>query len=175
MAGKPWSRADASALLAVGIGGAAVLTLLGAWGFQALGYPPCELCLRERVPYYAGAVAAAVAALAARRGRADVALAGFTTLIVVFAAGAAMGVYHAGVEQALWPGPGACSGAIDAPAKASDFFERLSRVSVVRCDRPALLVSGLSLAAWNAVIATGLAALSIAGVVRAGGPGAFAP
>ena len=28
----------------------AAVTLAGAWTFQALGFEPCELCLKERFP-----------------------------------------------------------------------------------------------------------------------------
>ncbi len=30
----------------------AAATLGGAWIFQAFGYAPCELCLKQRIPYY---------------------------------------------------------------------------------------------------------------------------
>jgi disulfide bond formation protein DsbB len=39
----------------------AVATIAGAFIFQALGYAPCELCLKERLPYYAGIAVAALA------------------------------------------------------------------------------------------------------------------
>src|SRR5215472_13187645 len=41
----------AAAALAIFVGSAA--TILGAWYFQyVLKYPPCELCLQERLPYH---------------------------------------------------------------------------------------------------------------------------
>ena len=33
---------------------AAAATVGGAWLFQLAGYSPCELCLKQRVPYYVG-------------------------------------------------------------------------------------------------------------------------
>ena len=160
--------AEAASVAAVA-GLFALATVAGAWLFQVAGYVPCELCLRERIPYYVGIVAAAIVFGAARSRRVDIVLAGFTAMIVVFSAGAALGAYHAGVEWDFWPGPEACSGAFGTPAKASDFFNALGTVAVVRCDRPALLVLGLSLAAWNAAIAAGLTGLSLFGVTRAAG------
>ena len=45
------SLARLAALIALG---ACALTLIGAFMFQAAGYQPCELCLKERIPYYLG-------------------------------------------------------------------------------------------------------------------------
>ena len=39
----------------------AAATIAGAWIFQAMGYVPCELCLKERIPYYVGIALAALA------------------------------------------------------------------------------------------------------------------
>ena len=47
----------------------AAVTVGGAWAFQLAGYAPCELCLKERVPYYAGALLAVVAFVLAPRQR----------------------------------------------------------------------------------------------------------
>ena len=143
-------------------------TVAAVWLLQARGYNPCELCLEERVPFYAGVpVAAALAVLAPRLPR-SAARAGFGVLALVFALGAALGVYHAGVEWTLWAGPTGCSGAAAAPAAVADFLKQLDSVTVVRCDEAALRVLGLSLAAWNALLSAALAAVAILGIRRAG-------
>ena len=51
-----------------GAGGAAV-TLAGAWTFQLLGFEPCELCLKQRYPYYAALPLAATAIFFARNAQ----------------------------------------------------------------------------------------------------------
>ncbi len=77
---------------------------------QALGYAPCELCLKERIPYYIGIpVAAATLIFALREWRA-LTLAGFILLFLIFAFSAGFGIYHAGVEWHFWQGPTACTG-----------------------------------------------------------------
>ncbi|WP_237478534.1 disulfide bond formation protein B [Lichenibacterium dinghuense] len=150
----------AAALIAV-LGAA---TVAAVWTLQARGYTPCELCLKERVPFYIGTpLAAALAVLAPRLPRAAVRT-GFGVLVLLFAAGAALGVYHAGVEAKLWAGPTGCSGAAAAPAAVSDFLAQLKTVTVVRCDEAALQVLGLSLAAWNALLSALLAAVAAAGL-----------
>jgi disulfide bond formation protein DsbB len=135
-------------------------SIAGAWIFQALGYAPCELCLKQRLPYYAGIVLAAVAAFLSLRGRTRFLPAAFAGLAVIFAAGAALGVYHSGVEWGFWPGPSDCTGALDRAGSVNDFLKQLQSVKVVRCDVVSLRVFGLSLAVWNAAISIFLAGLS---------------
>ena len=159
-------RDPASIALLAGL--VAALALGGAWAFQASGYAPCELCLRERIPYYVGIPAAVVIAVVWRKGLAYLALAGFAVLIVAFAAGTALGLYHVGVEWGFWPGPTECSGALAPAPKVGDFLEQLHHVAVVRCDQPALTILGLSLAGWNVVVSLGLVALANFGLLRTG-------
>jgi disulfide bond formation protein DsbB len=129
-----------------------------------LGYAPCELCLKERIPYYAGIPIAGIAAFFSARGSKALMRAGFVVLALVFAASAVFGAYHAGVEWGFWAGPTECTGALDRAASVSDFLKQLETVKVVRCDSAALRILGLSLAGWNAVISAGLVALAALGL-----------
>ena len=131
---------------------------------HVLGVKPCELCLLQRIPYYAGTVLAAGAAVIAARWPRGVAPAvALGVIALVFAAGSVGGAYHAGVEWGLWAGPTGCTGGITRPAAMGDFLRQLETVKVVRCDEVAMRILGLSLAAWNALIALGLALLAAAG------------
>jgi disulfide bond formation protein DsbB len=87
----------------------------------------------------------------------------FIGLILIFAASAAFGVYHAGVEWGFWPGPSSCTGAIGRAASMQDFLHQLNSIKVVRCDAPAIRILGLSLAGWNAVISAALAGIAALG------------
>ncbi len=149
------SRATALVVLAVATG-----TIAGAWIFESMGYIPCELCLLGRVPFYVGVPLAALTALAAHWGRAGLARFGLALLALVFLAGAGIAVFHSGVEFHLWPGPTECTGALTGVLSPEDFMAQLKRVKPVRCDEPALLVFGLSLAVWEAVVSSGLAMLA---------------
>ena len=144
---------------------AAAATLAGAYAFQLAGYAPCELCLKERIPYLVGAPLALIAfALTARaEGLARACLA---LVALVFAAGTALGTYHAGIEFGWWPGPSDCTGAYTAAPTQADFLKQLQDVQVVRCDAVALRIMGLSLAAWDAVVSAGLTAMAAAGAMR---------
>lgn len=159
------SIAFAAAILAL-----TVATIAGALAFQAAGYPPCELCLEERLPYYVGIALAAVTFLLLWRGAMRSAQAGFALLTLVFLFSLGFGAYHAGVEWHLWRGPAGCTGALTRATSNADFLHQLQTTHVIRCDAAALRVLGLSLAGWNAVISLVLAALALAGLGRAVGP-----
>ena len=149
---------EKAALLVLAV---AAATLAGAWTFQALGFLPCELCLIERYPYYASLPLAAAAFFLARNAPALFARAVLGLMAAIFAGGAALAAYHAGVEWKFWPGPAGCTGKFVAPTSMEAFRAQLEHVHVVRCDAPALRILGLSLAGWNVPIslAIGFAAL----------------
>ena len=144
---------------------AALATICGAWLFQLAGYLPCELCLQQRLAYYAGVPLAALTAYFALSGQGALARPGFALLALLFAGSAVFGAYHAGVEWGFWPGPTACTGSIAAPAKVGDFLKELETIQIVRCDAVAIRIAGLSLAGWNAIISAALAWLA-AGAAR---------
>jgi disulfide bond formation protein DsbB len=107
--------------LALAILVTAVASIAGAFLFEAFGYAPCELCLEERIPYYAAIPIAGLALVFAARGSKTLLRAAFASLAVVFAASAVFGAYHAGVEWGFWPGPAECTGTLDRAASAEDF------------------------------------------------------
>ncbi len=141
----------------------AVATIAGAFVFEALGYAPCELCLKERIPYYAAIPFAGLAVLFAARGPRSLLRAALRMLALIFAASAIFGAYHAGVEWGFWRGPLECSGPLDHAASGDDFLKQLQNFKLTRCDAPALRILGLSLAGWNAIVSASLAALAVAG------------
>ncbi len=150
-------------LLAALILTASAATIGGAWAYEALGYLPCELCYKERIPYYAAFALAPLAVIAAQTGRAKLARAAFLVMAALFAADAALSIYHSGVEWKIFPGPSDCSGAPSVAGSMDDFMKQLKTVKVVRCDEPALFVLGLTLANWNVLITTALAGLAAMG------------
>ncbi|HET6376661.1 MAG TPA: disulfide bond formation protein B [Methylocella sp.] len=148
-------------LLALAIFAIAAASIAGALIFEALGYAPCELCLKERIPYYAGIAVSGLAVAFAAWGKAKLLRAAFFALALIFAGSAVFGAYHAGVEWGFWPGPQECSGTLQRAATVAEFLAQLENVKVVRCDAPALTILGLSLAGWNAVVSGALSILAI--------------
>ena len=153
-----------SFFMALAILAIAAASITGAFIFQALGYAPCELCLKERIPYYAAIPIVGIAVFFAARGSKALTRAAFVVLALIFAASAVFGAYHAGVEWGFWAGPTECTGALDRAASVSDFLKQLESVKVVRCDSAALRILGLSLAGWNAVISAGLVTIAALGL-----------
>jgi disulfide bond formation protein DsbB len=142
-------------------------TIAGAWIYESLGYLPCELCHKERVPYYAAFVLAPLAGVAAQSGRAALARAAFLALAALFISDVGLSIYHSLVEWKLVAGPSDCSGALSTAGSMDDFMKQLQSVKVVRCDEPTLWVLGLTLANWNVVITAALAWLAGVGAMRA--------
>ena len=143
------------------IGLIAFATIAGAWIFQAYGIMPCELCLKQRFAYYAAApLAGLLAVLQARRGGGPLVTVGLVALALIFFANAILGIYHSGVEAALWAGPDSCTGAIKGSPKVGDLLKEMATVKVVACDEVQLRILKLSLANWNVLICAGLAALA---------------
>lgn len=131
----------------------ALAAILGALAIEHVGgYAPCPLCLEQRTAYYVAIplLFVALVLLAAGRGRLAALL--FFTIALAFLLNSALGVYHAGAELKWWPGPDTCGGgASGVTGDAGSLLGTLSKTRVIRCDEPALLIFGLSLAAWNAL------------------------
>lgn len=139
-----------SRLTLLAAGGSFVL-LAGAFLFQAMGYPPCALCLWQRWPHAAAIVIGAIALMIWRPA---------TPLLLLGALAAAttggIGIFHTGVERGWWEGPASCSGSgggLGGDLLSTDI------TPVVMCDDVVWSLFGLSMASYNAVISFGLAAL----------------
>ncbi len=155
---------------ALAIGGLAFATIAGAWTFQALGFQPCELCLQQRYPYYAGIPAAAIAFAVAKSGsHRALTRALFWLLALIFAVSVVQAGYHSGVEAHLWAGPTACTGSYAGGAGGASLLDQLKTVKVVSCDVVQLRVLGLSLANWNVLVSAALSAFAARAALTARG------
>ena len=157
-ADRPWLT---SALDKKAAGLAFVLglaTILGALGSQYLGgLDPCELCLEQRIPYYWGLPILGGLLLMWNRVTLTVWYVAIALVAALFAWGAYMGGYHAGVEWGFWPGPTACTG-----TGAGISFEDLGDINaarVVPCDVVQFRFLGISLAGYNALISAAIVVL----------------
>ncbi|MBM3576401.1 MAG: disulfide bond formation protein B [Alphaproteobacteria bacterium] len=145
---------------------AAVAAIGGVWAYESLGYLPCELCYKERVPYYAAFALAPLAAFAAQTGRDRLARGAFLLMALLFAGNAILSIYHSGVEWKIFAGPSDCSGPMTTAPSVADFMKELKTTRVVRCDEPNLWIFGLTLANWNVAISVALAWLAFVAVRR---------
>lgn len=138
------------------IAAAAIGTIAGAQFFEhVLGILPCELCLKQRVPYYVAVPIALVTACLPNRS-VTIRL-GLAFLALIFIASAGLAAYHAGVEWKFWPGPTDCSsGGAAGPASVNDLLAQMQNVKVESCSEASWRLFGLSLAGWNVLISLGL-------------------
>ena len=118
------------------------------------GYQPCELCLRERLPWYFAIGLGMVGLVFPSRW--------ILTLIgLAFLVSAGLGGHHAGVEQHWWPGPTACTGGATGANSIDELRAMMHQEKIVQCDAISWTLFGISMAAYNFLLslAAGLAIL----------------
>ncbi len=120
--------------------------LVSQYGF---GLFPCELCLAQRKPYMA-IIALGVVSCFVKRRRGLLVIAVLCTMLFFVDSGIAG--YHAGVEQHIFKGPSACTANTE-PQTLEEMRQALLDAELVSCDQPMAHFLGLSMAAWNAVVA----------------------
>jgi len=134
------------------------------WG----GLAPCELCLLQRWPWAAAIAISLIAIVTGHRAALPwVAL----LLAAVFAVSSALAFYHVGVEKHWFAGPTACTGAATAADTLEELKKRILGQMPVRCDEPAWMLWGVSLAGWNllASLLMGSACLAVLRLLRGSG------
>ena len=91
----------------------------------------------------------------------------FVAVIVAVLGGAALGVYHAGVEWHFWAGPTACTGSLNNLNSGGSILNQLQSINVVRCDEAAWRFLGISLAGYNVLICLAMAIVALYGALLA--------
>ena len=139
---------------------ASAAMLATAHAFQHFGYQPCNLCLRQREAYW-GALVVAGAGLALVWLKRLPLWAVSLMLGGVFAAGAMVAAFHAGVEWKWFPVPQACASIGGGAVEVSDLMAILdgAKLKPPGCEEAAWRMLGLSMAGWNALVSAGLAAI----------------
>lgn len=142
-------------LIALAAGGSLAI-LLGAFGFQLIGYAPCEICLWQRWPHALCILLGVIALGLKVQGRWLPVLGGLSALTT-----SGLGVYHTGIERKWWAGPSSCTGGDSGLGSLSgaDLLNFDVAEEIVMCDEVAWELFGLSMATYNAVAALAFAAL----------------
>lgn len=155
--GKSQSRSEAYSSGAV-VMVIATAVILAALAYEYIGgYLPCPLCLQQRYAYYVGIPLTFLALVMVSGGNARIAGLVFFAVSLAFLANTGLGVYHAGIEWAFWPGPASC-GTLQS---LEGLGGSLNDVNVIKCDEAQWRFAGLSFAGWNAVVSAGLAILAL--------------
>jgi disulfide bond formation protein DsbB len=134
---------------------ALVAAFVAEYGFDL---QPCVLCLYQRWPYGI----AIVLALLALSGRPPLKVFGLACAATALTVGAGIAAFHVGVEQGWWQGTAACSGTVATPDSIEELRKQLMAAPVVRCDEPAFVLFGISMAGYNFMYALALAVIAAA-------------
>ncbi len=137
-------------------------TIGGFFFFEyVLGYPPCPVCLDQRMAFYASVPLAALLWLGASFGAArKVLLLGFLAIAALMLWNTGLSAFHAGVEWKFWPGPTDCSGPLNSLGSAGSMMQKLQNIRIVRCDEAAWRLFGISLAGYDVLVSLFLAAVA---------------
>jgi disulfide bond formation protein DsbB len=143
--------------------------LATAWSFQIFKHlEPCHLCLKQRDIYWIASGVALVASVWALFTGAKGPPRVFSfVLFAIFATGAAIALFHAGVELKWWRGPESCTasgGEISLDQMAA--FLAGAATKAPMCDVAQWRMFGLSMAGYNAIVSAILALLSLIASLR---------
>jgi len=143
----------------------AFCALCVAWLVQfGFGYAPCELCYWTRYAYWGVIAIGLITMWFSRKPKARkfwLTLTGIALLAVL-----GVSVFQVGVEQGWWHGTEACTGVSTAGMTTEQMMEAINNAPVVRCDQPAFLILGLSMAGYNIIYTVILAWFTFWGATR---------
>jgi len=133
------------------------------------GLHPCELCLYQRIPYAVNIVlsllilfipsvipyfVSIIAEIVKKLTPDTFYLSAVEWLLVLcgisFLCGGVMAFFHTGVEYKWWEGLSGCT-SVDLGTTIEEIRAAIMVAPLVRCDEPAFIFLGLSMAGWNVV------------------------
>ena len=128
------------------------------------GLAPCEMCIKERYPYYLIGIIAVISICVNFQKSLLLVIAKitYTGLSLI---GFLYATYHVGIERKLWIGKSGCSGnnmTLDIEALSM----QLLNAPIVRCDEPTILLNLISIAELNALVMLGLLILNITALYK---------
>lgn len=143
--------------LAAAVALASAIILSAAYISQyGFGLKPCILCLYQRVPYALNIVLGFCAVLATYRYPRLATLILYA-IVLTFLAGTAIAGFHVGVEQGWWKGLQACGNTtLPKNATVEELRAFLHSQGIVRCDKPAWTMFGISMAGYNVMVSLAL-------------------
>jgi disulfide bond formation protein DsbB len=143
----------------------AFVALCVAWIVQyGFGFAPCELCYWTRYGYWGVIVIGLIATFYSKRPKARKVWLNLTGLALLVVLG--ISVFQVGVEHGWWRGTDACVGVSTAGMSTEQMTQAIMNAPVVRCDQPAFLLLGLSMAGYNIIYALLLAWIAFWGASR---------
>lgn len=157
MNSSPRTNVYAAPALVLGLSVAVVGSALISqhWG----GLDPCILCYYQRYPWYAAIGLMALALGLAKLRCARALLLG--AVAVLLAANVVLAFYHVGVEHKVFAGPASCASGAIAGGTVDALRAQLTGRKVVRCDEPAFVLFGVSMAGYNLLASAAVALIAL--------------
>ena len=111
-----------------------------------LGHKPCNLCLVERIPYFAAAILISLIFILKKHEKL------FSLMVgLFFIFGAIISFYHFGIEQGFFKESLVCDLGDNKAVSAKDLLKQLEK-EIISCKDVSFKILGLSLATFNTII-----------------------
>jgi disulfide bond formation protein DsbB len=129
-----------------------VFALAFAYAVESFGIVPCRLCKYQRVVYYVMGTFGLLMILMINKNISERYLKAFEFMIYgVFAVGLALGIFQVLVEHNIVKYESSCTASFSGVNSPEEFLESINSKDLVACDKPQLIVLGISLAGWNCI------------------------
>ncbi len=125
-----------------------ISALMFAYYFEYFeNYPPCELCIYQRVPYFISIFIGVTYLLVAIKDKIIL-----NMLLLIFIFSFLVSGFHFGVEQKLWEYKSACSSGANNFENINDLRNFLENAPIVKCNEVLLSFWGISMATINMIL-----------------------
>ena len=112
------------------------------------GLQPCELCLKQRHPYYLFIIISLLIFFIPSLNKLiTISLIQIGTIYGIF-----YSIWHVGVENKLLKGPASCSASLSISSNTSDLKEQILNRQVINCDEVVWSFFGISAASLNTMV-----------------------
>tara|TARA_B100000287_G_scaffold265425_1_gene249694 strand:- start:903 stop:1379 length:477 start_codon:yes stop_codon:yes gene_type:complete len=133
-----------------------IFSLLAAYFIEyILNYKPCNLCIFERIPYFASSILIVLNLYSKRFEKFT-----FGILSIIFAIGAIISFYHFGIEQGFFEESFVCISDDKMNNLAKEDLLKSLQKTTVSCKQVDFKLFGLSLATINTFLSIVLSAIS---------------
>lgn len=125
-----------------------ISALAFAYYFQYFeNYPPCELCIYQRIPYYFSIILILIYFVIPIKDSIVLKL-----LFLAFISSFVVSGFHFGVENDLWEYKSACSSGKNNFDNINDLRSFLEEAPIIKCDEVILSFWGVSMATLNMLL-----------------------
>jgi len=111
-------------------------------------FEPCEMCLKQREPYYAIIVLFLLFLIF--RWQKNIWFFIVVQILVIY--GLFYSLWHVGIENKFLPGPSGCSGGLESTNNAASLKDQIMSKAVVNCEDIIWSMFGLSAATINSLL-----------------------